>query len=181
MSLFFKLSHNSTTEQEDLFFQTLYEFYPLTSGTYVMHNLIGQTGTEFTHKGTRLHSKVIVRYHAVSLVWLFAGSTIKQTPALLDTQWNVFSVWTGSPTATGYCCSLDISVRAMFALQRSYFKCHGHGFCVICVHSAGVLIGSSSPLTFQGSSPTPPFHPAQTFKSGSHQLHFYSEHQQRMC
>lgn len=74
---------------------------------------IGQTGTEFTHKGTRLHSKVIVRYHAASLVWLFAGRTIKQTQALLqteqDTHWNVCSVWTGSATA-GYCDSMDISV-----------------------------------------------------------------------
>lgn len=40
---------------------------------------------------------------------------------------------------------------------------------------------SSSPLTFQVSSPTPPFCPPQNFKSGSHQQHFYSEHPQRMC
>lgn len=30
---------------------------------------------------------------------------------------------------------------------------------LLCVHSSGVLIGGSSPLTFQGSSPTPPSHP----------------------
>lgn len=149
-----------------------------TSGTYVMHSIIGQTGSEFTHKGTGLHSKVIVRYHAASLVWLFAGRAIKQTQALLqtdqDTQRNVFSVWTGSPMAAGYCHSVDVSLRAMrggAALDVSNVALVLFVFILQVFWSA-----SSSPLTFQLSSPTPPFSPPQSFKSGSHQPHFYSEH-----